>query len=214
LPLRQPLAFETDPLPSPWLNGSPPLVESFASELLRGSIRVSWTSVTPDLQLVQQLVREFFSSSHSSLLQISQSHFLKDFCDGNHQYCSEALVNVMLGMACGVLDSRSQSISKVSFTNAFLGEARRLLAIKGSHTMIPNIQALGLMALIEVGLGNEEEAWNLAHESVRSSILLALQPPSTSPLHEQDSAVRGLSFCGGFTILRCVRLSICGTSTR
>ena len=200
LSMGRSVAFDTD-MPPPFHNGSLVPVRQSTPELFQGPLHVSWTTVTPDLQLVQQLVGKFFSSSSSSL-HVSQAQFLQDFCDGNQRYCSAALINVILGRACRLLDCPAQLISQVSFGDAFLGEARRLLSAEPTHAAIPSIQALGLMALTEMGQGNDDEAWNLAQESVRSSILLALQAQSSPPLEGDGKAVWALSFCGGFTVMR------------
>lgn len=194
------MALDTD-MPPPFHNGSLVPARQSTPELFQGPVLVPWTTVTPDLQLVQQLVAKFFSSP-SSFLHVSQPQFLQDFCDGNQRYCSAALINVILGRACRLLDCPAQLISQVSFGDAFLGEARRLLSAEATHTTIPSVQALGLMALTEMGQGNDDEAWNLAQESVRSSILLALQAQSSPPLEGDDRAVWALSFCGGFTVMR------------
>lgn len=77
--------------------------------------------------LRQRLVARFFAGSFSSLSLISQSQFLEDFREGNHRYCSESLVNAILGKACKLFNATSQLISRVNFGDAFLGEAKRLL---------------------------------------------------------------------------------------
>jgi hypothetical protein len=200
LSMGRSVAFDTD-MPPPFRSGSLVPARQSTPELFQGPLLVSWTTVTADLQLVQQLVAKFFSSP-SSLLHVSQAQFLQDFCDGNQRYCSAALINVILGRACRLLDCPAQLISQVSFGDAFMGEARRLLSAEPTHAAIPSIQALGLMALTEMGQGNDDEAWNLAQESVRSSILLALQAQSSPPLEGDDKAVWALSFCGGFTVMR------------
>lgn len=200
LSMGRSIALDTD-VPPPFHNGSLVPARQSTPELFQGPVLVPWTTVTPDLQLVQQLVAKFFSSP-SSFLHVSQPQFLQDFCDGNQRYCSGALINVILGRACRLLDCPAQLISQVSFGDAFLGEARRLLSAETTHTTIPSVQALGLMALTEMGQGNDDEAWNLAQESVRSSILLALQAQSSAPLEGDDKAVWSLSFCGGFTVMR------------
>jgi hypothetical protein len=130
---------------------------------------------------------------------------MKDFREGTPRYCSEALVNAILGRACKFSDTTSSIISKVSYGDAFLGEARRLLAAEENHVNLPSIQALGLLALTEIGQGNDDEALKLAQESVRAIIHLALQTQNQEHLYDQDfRAVRALAFCGGFSLIRSV----------
>jgi len=132
---------------------------------------------------------------------------MKDIHEGGRQYCSEALANALLGWSCKMLDASSQLISQVSFGDAFLGEAKMLLSGEQSLANIPSIQALGVLAWTEMGQGNGEEAYNLAQESVRSSIQLVLQ---TFP-NQQDEEFRNaqaLTYCGAFTLIRCVIISL------
>ncbi|KAK3372955.1 hypothetical protein B0T24DRAFT_666312 [Lasiosphaeria ovina] len=96
----------------------------------------------------------------------------------------------MLGRACKFFDSTSQLISRVSFGDAFLGEAKRLLASEHTHVNLPSIQALGVLALTEMSHGNDNDACDLAEES------------QDNQLDDDFKAVRALSYCGGFSLIR------------
>ena len=163
----------------------------------------TWTRVTSDGRLVQRLLDKFFASSLPYLSLLSQRHFMHDFREGSRRYCSEALVNAVLGMACKVATATSQLVSRVSFGDAFMGEARALLARGRDHGSLPYIQALGILALSEMAQGNEEEASDLAHESVRACIRFFIQTQQPSHSHDADfRAVRALAYCGGFSLIR------------
>ncbi|KAL2018978.1 hypothetical protein VTK56DRAFT_10203 [Thermocarpiscus australiensis] len=163
--------------------------------------------VTSDTQFVQRLLNRFFSSSLHCLFLISQPQFMKDFRERTPRYCSEALVNAVLGMACGIATSTSQLISRVSFGDAFIGEAKRLLSMEQNHVNVPSIQALGILALAEMSQGNEDEALDLARESVRACIRLVLQTKEQDHSHDDDfRTVRALAYCGGFSLIRALRL--------
>ncbi|KAK4183792.1 putative conidial development protein fluffy [Podospora australis] len=167
----------------------------------------TWTNVTSDTELVQKLVSRFFSSSFPSMSLISQPHFINGFREGNTRYCSEALVNAILGTTCRLYNATSQLISRVSFGDAFVGEAKRLLAAEHSHVTLPSIQALGILALAEVSFGNDEEAENLVRESVRASVHLVLG----SQQHDAEDSegfrvAKALAYCGVFSLMRFVRL--------
>ncbi|KAK0651045.1 hypothetical protein B0T16DRAFT_403071 [Cercophora newfieldiana] len=166
----------------------------------------AWTCVTPDTQLIRRLIsRAFALDSFCAPSLISRPQFWKDVYQGGRRYCSEALVNSLLGWSCKMLDVSSQLISQVSFGDAFLGEAKMLLAAEGTHVNIPSIQALGVLAWIEICQGNGEEACVLAQESVRSSIYLGLQN-YPDPIDEDFRDARALAYCGGFTLMRMLRL--------
>ncbi|KAK4159697.1 putative conidial development protein fluffy [Cladorrhinum sp. PSN259] len=167
----------------------------------------TWTNITSDVQLVQRLFSRFFSGLFPTLSLVSQSHFIGDFRDGNPRYCSEALVNAILGAACRLFNATSQLISRVTFGDAFVGEAKRLLAEEHSHVNLPSIQALGVLALAEISQGNDEEAETLVRESVRASVHLVLGAQEQDGDDSEDfRTVRALSYCGVFSLMRFLRL--------
>ncbi|KAK5651955.1 hypothetical protein OQA88_11497 [Cercophora sp. LCS_1] len=171
------------------------------------SSRPSWTSVSTDGQLIERLMTKVFASpSSSSMHLISQPHCARDFYEGGQRYCSGALVNALLGWASQLVDAPVQLISQLSFGDAFVGEARRLLGLETSHASLASIQALGVLALVEISQGNAEEAWNLVQESVRSSIHLALQASVPDGDDDATKNVRAMAYCGGFTLMRLLRL--------
>lgn len=162
-----------------------------------------WTKVTSDTALVQQLLAKFFSSSIPSLALVSEPQFVQDFREARPRYCSEALVNAILGLACRVTITTSQQISRVSYGDAFVGEAKALLAQEKDHVNLPSIQALGALSLAEMSQGNETEASELARESVRACIRFLLQTRDRD--HDHDDGfrrARALSYCGGFSLIR------------
>ncbi|KAK3314457.1 hypothetical protein B0H66DRAFT_481924 [Apodospora peruviana] len=167
----------------------------------------TWTNVMHDPRVVHRLLAKFFTGCCPSLCIVSQPQFMKDFREGKSQYCSEALTNAILGRACKFFDTTSKLISRVTFGDAFLGEARRLLSAEQSHVNLPSIQALGVLALTEISQGNDEAAWDLAWESVRASIHLVLHTQHQD--HQVDTdfrTVRALAYCGGFSLVRVLRL--------
>ncbi len=188
---------------APLFNLPPPRHSQPPHQGMGGPNPHTWTRVTSDERLVQRLLDRFFANSLPYLSLLSQRHFMNDFREGNRRYCSEALVNAVLGMTCKVATATSQLISRVSFGDAFMGEAKALLARGGDHVSLPYIQALGILALSEMAQGNEEEASELAHESVRASIRFFIQTQQPNHSHDADfRAVRALAYCGGFSLIR------------
>ncbi len=180
-----------------------PSMQSVVPESSIAPVLRLWTAVTPDVHLIHRLLNKLFSNEpFFSLPLISQPQFLRDFCGGNTQFCSKSLVNAILGWGCRRFDAPSRLVSQVSFGDAFLGDARRLLSMEQTHVSLPSIQALGVLALAEVSQGNDDEAWTLIQESVRSSINLALQAQHQNPQSDEFGAVRALAYCGGFTLMR------------
>ncbi|VBB83594.1 Putative Conidial development protein fluffy [Podospora comata] len=167
----------------------------------------TWTTVTSDKHLVQRLLSRFFSGLFPCLSLISYAHFIHDFEEGTARYCSEALVNAILGTACRLFNATSQLISRISFGDAFVGEAKRLLAAEDSHVNLPSIQALAILALGDMSQGNDEEAETLLRESVRASVHLVLEARDLDGKENEDfRVVRALAYCGVFSLMRFLRL--------
>ena len=161
----------------------------------------TWTNVTSDSLLVQRLLAKFFSTSLLSFSLVPKPQFIKGFRDGDPRFCSEALVNAILGWACKAFDTTSTLISRVTYGDAFLGEAKRLLTSDQHHANLPSIQALGVLALAEISQGHDQDAWDLGWESVRASIHLNLQTQHTN-LDADFKAVRAVTYCAGFSLIR------------
>ena len=192
--------FSSPSLPSLSLRrSSQPLAPGISNEPLPQT----WTSITSDAQLVQRLLSKFFSAPCSLLCFIPQSSFMKAFRDGDRRYCSEALVNAILGKACKSYGTSSNIVSRMTFGDAFLGEARRLLATEPNHVNLPSIQALAVLALAEISQGNDDDAWDLAWASVRAAIHFGRQTSEQSFHVDQELATgRALSYCGGFSMIQ------------
>ncbi|KAK1775495.1 hypothetical protein QBC45DRAFT_335226 [Copromyces sp. CBS 386.78] len=196
--------FSSPALPSLSLRrSSQPLVPAISNEPLPQT----WTGITSDTQLVQRLLSMFFSAPCSLLCLIPQSSFMKAFREGDPRYCSEALVNAILGKACISYGTTSKIVSRITFGDAFLGEAKRLLAAEPNHVNIPSIQALAVVALAEISQGNDDEAWDLAWASVRAAIHFGRQTREPSfHVDPELATARALSYCGGFSLIHTLRL--------
>ncbi|EGO56196.1 hypothetical protein NEUTE1DRAFT_146941 [Neurospora tetrasperma FGSC 2508] len=191
--------FSSSSLPSlPLRHSSQPLVPGIFNEPLPHT----WTSITSDTQLVQRLLSRFFSAPCSLLCFIPQSSFMKAFREGDSRYCSEALVNAILGKACKSYGTASNIVSRMAFGDAFIGEAKRLLATEPNHTNLPSTQALAVLALAEISEGKDDEAWDLAWASVRA----AITSEQSFHVDQEFATARAVSYCGGFTLIHMLRL--------
>lgn len=192
--------FSSPALPSLSLQRpSQPLVPGISNDPLSQT----WTGITSDAQLVQRLLCKFFSAPCSLLCFIPQSSFMRAFREGDPRYCSEALVNAILGKSCKSYGTTSNVVSRMTFGDAFLGEAKRLLAAEPNHVNLPSIQALAVLALAEISQGNDDEAWDLAWASVRAAIHFGRQTREQSFQVDQELATaRALSYCGGLSLIQ------------
>ncbi|KXX73301.1 Conidial development protein fluffy [Madurella mycetomatis] len=208
LPSQSPLSFVLAPQVLPAASssvGEQP--QSPPPEVPGGPVLRIWTKVTSDARLVQRLLARFFANSLHHLSLVSQPHFMRDFQEGTARFCSEALVNAILGAACRLSNPPSQLTFKISLGDAFIKEAKGLLAAEEGHADLPSIQALGVLALAEMSQGNEDEAGDLARESVRACVRFVLQTQHWHHDHDNDfRVVRALAYCGGFSLIRALRL--------
>lgn len=60
----------------------------------------SWTLITDDIELVHHLLALFFCWEYPTFVTFSREHFIYDFRNGAHRYCSPILVNALLAMGC------------------------------------------------------------------------------------------------------------------
>jgi hypothetical protein len=165
-----------------------------------------WTRVTQDTEVIHRLLYCYFNRCFPDFTFICKERFMRDFNEGTELYCSHALVNAMLGFA-------SQSRVVVSFSGSqhcssdqFLCEAKRLLQEQEGQMGITGIQAIGVLAMAEVNLGNDETAYQLSVDCARNTILLKMRMDSEGHDDAMDDQnyreAMAATFCGAFSLIR------------
>ncbi|UNI17857.1 hypothetical protein JDV02_004171 [Purpureocillium takamizusanense] len=161
---------------------------------------------------------------------LRQDIFLQDFISGDGRYCSPALVNSLLalstrivgeqtpygqqqqqqqqqeGYLANTVDSGSRS-SGWSDGQALFDEAEALVSGQGQPNRLPDIQALGMLALYQVSRGREAEARELAEAFAVAITELCLREPLDA--EEQDgqfALVRATTYCGAISLVRILKL--------
>ncbi|KFA47478.1 hypothetical protein S40293_02116, partial [Stachybotrys chartarum IBT 40293] len=162
----------------------------------------TWTNITSDISLVQHLLALYFCWEYPTFASLSKEHFLRDFQDGRHQYCSPILVNALLALGCRF---STQPMTRENPSDAhtsgdhFFKESQRLLCQEKDHHSLTTIQALGIMSIREASCGRDSESWYYAGQSIRLAIEMGLHR-----LHdegdEDEVAVQSATFWGAFAL--------------
>ncbi len=162
----------------------------------------SWTSITNDVNLVQHLLALYFCWEYPTFASLSKEHFLRDFRDGRHRYCSSILVNALLALGCRFSTqpmTRANPNDPYSSGDHFFKESQRLFNQETDHHSLTTIQALGIMSIREASCGRDSESWYFAGQSIRLAIEMGLHR-----IHEEgdedELAVQLATFWGAFAL--------------
>ncbi|UKZ60995.1 uncharacterized protein TrAtP1_002267 [Trichoderma atroviride] len=162
----------------------------------------SWTSITNDVNLVQHLLALYFCWEYPTFASLSKEHFLHDFQDGRHRYCSPILVNALLALGCRFSTqpmTRANPNDPYSSGDHFFKESQRLFNEEIDHHSLTTIQALGIMSIREASCGRDSESWYYAGQSIRLALEMGLHR-----IHEEDDedelAVQSATFWGAFAL--------------
>lgn len=162
----------------------------------------SWTSITNDVNLVQHLLALYFCWEYPTFASLSKEHFLRDFQDGRHRYCSPILVNALLALGCRFSTqpmTRANPNDPYSSGDHFFKESQRLFNEEIDHHSLTTIQALGIMSIREASCGRDSESWYYAGQSIRLALEMGLHR-----IHDEDDedelAVQAATFWGAFAL--------------
>jgi hypothetical protein len=162
----------------------------------------SWTSITNDVNLVQHLLALYFCWEYPTFASLSKEHFLHDFQEGRHRYCSPILVNALLALGCRFSTqpmTRANPNDPYSSGDHFFKESQRLFNEEIDHHSLTTIQALGIMSIREASCGRDSESWYYAGQSIRLALEMGLHR-----IHDEDDedelAVQSATFWGAFAL--------------
>ncbi|KAJ6446082.1 2-deoxy-D-gluconate 3-dehydrogenase [Purpureocillium lavendulum] len=157
--------------------------------------------------------------------------FLRDLTNGTGQYCSSALVNALLALSQRTFDEplqrphhrslplfqdaniRTTSLSSTAFQEwaggqAFFDEAVALTNCAGHSPSLPDIQALGILALYQIGSGCDVEARELADAFAAAAADLCSRVPLTAGTQDEYAHVRATTYCGAISLVRILKLAM------
>ncbi|KPM36685.1 hypothetical protein AK830_g9874 [Neonectria ditissima] len=162
----------------------------------------SWTSITGDINLVQHLLALYFCWEYPTFASLSKEHFLQDFQDGRHRYCSPILINALLALGCRFSTqpmTRANPNDPYSSGDHFFKETQRLFHQETDHHNLTTIQALGIMSIREASCGRDSESWYYAGQSIRLAIEMGLHRVQGEG-DEDELAVQAATFWGAFAL--------------
>ncbi|KAM0265349.1 hypothetical protein ACHAQJ_000190 [Trichoderma viride] len=162
----------------------------------------TWTSITNDVNLVQHLLALYFCWEYPTFASLSKEHFLRDFQDGRHRYCSPILVNALLALGCRFSTqpmTRANPHDPYSSGDHFFKESQRLFNDEIDHHSLTTIQALGIMSIREASCGRDSESWYYAGQSIRLALEMGLHRTHDDD-DEDELAVQAATFWGAFAL--------------
>ncbi|GJC97042.1 nitrate assimilation regulatory protein nira [Colletotrichum higginsianum] len=161
-----------------------------------------WTNITDDGSLVQHLLALYFCWEYPTFASLSKEHFLRDFQNGVHRYCSPILVNALLALGCrfsSKSSTRANPNDPYTSGDHFFKEAQRLFYLQDNHHNLTTIQALGIMSIREASCGRDSESWYYAGQSIRLAIEMGLHQLEEDG-DDDEFAVQAATFWGAFAL--------------
>lgn len=155
-----------------------------------------WTNVSTEAELIEHLVKLYFTWIHPVHMMFDEEHFRSSFNDCSDVYCSSALVNIICAMSCHLLhdtrDDDEQTKSGIeSLRTQFLNESRSLMK-NADPSKMTSIQTYAIMFLVELGSG---------HGLMASSHLrLAVENLTAKKTAEQSSEAEEVTAWGILTL--------------
>ncbi|KAI0010783.1 fungal-specific transcription factor domain-containing protein [Xylariaceae sp. FL0662B] len=180
-------------------------VDQILAPLDTSEMKVSaqtWTNVTTDNALVQHLLALYFCWEYPTFASLSKEHFMRDFRQGRHRYCSPMLINAMLALGCRFStqpNTRANPADPRTSGDHFFKESLRLFYRESNHHTLTTIQALGIMSIREASCGRDSESWYYAGQSIRLAIEMGLHRLQNDG-DPDELAVQAATFWGAFAL--------------
>jgi hypothetical protein len=162
----------------------------------------AWTTITNDINLVLHLLALYFCWEYPIFASLSKEHFLRDFRDGRHKYCSPLLVNALLALGCRFSThsmTRANSEGSHSAGDHFFKESQRLFDQETDHHSLTTIQALGIMSIREASCGRDSESWYYVGQSIQLAFEMGLHHAPDEG-DQDERAVQLATFWGAFSL--------------
>ncbi len=173
----------------------PPLIEPVAV-----SSSETWTRLTGDIELTRHLLALYFCWEYPNFAPISKEHFLQDFQEGRHRYCSPMLVNALLALGFYLSDRPLTALVDSAMSgDIFFEEARRLFLLASGQHSITTVQALVIMSVRESRCSRLLESKYYAEQAMRLAVEMGLHAVPVQG-RGNEPAVLAKTFWGAFTL--------------
>ncbi|KAK0716922.1 hypothetical protein B0T26DRAFT_740538 [Lasiosphaeria miniovina] len=167
--------------------------------------RTGWTTAH-----IRHLVDVVLTSDYLPFCLLCTDLFLHDFEHGSSRFCSPALVHAILALATCLVNENNDSSGLLPSgwvgSQTFFEEAQSDFRQGGQPDALPDIQALGILALYQLRCGREAEAQELAEVCVTSIMDLCQRMPLDGEEEELHARVRATTYCGAITLVRILSL--------
>ncbi|KJZ68374.1 hypothetical protein HIM_12234 [Hirsutella minnesotensis 3608] len=190
---------------------TPVSLASFAFDDCSNAHSDPWTRAGWSVASVRQLLDALLTWDYLPFCLVCRDPFFRDYYSGSTRYCSSALVNALLALATRVVNEDTHEAqspgSGWSRSKAFFDEAEAILHSTGLSDNLPDIQALGILALYQITCGREAEAQELAESFAARIGELCLSEPLLGAEAEEYSKARATSYCGAVSLIRILRMT-------
>ncbi|KAM3473399.1 hypothetical protein MY5147_004800 [Beauveria neobassiana] len=159
----------------------------------------TWSCVTDNVVLTHHLLALYFCWEYPSFAPLSKEHFLYDFSNRRHRYCSPMLVNALLALGCHLSERPNLH------GDAFFAESQRLFLASASapgsrsHQFLPTIQALVIMSLREARCARAVQSQHYAKLAIGLAIEMGLHIVAAER-DDEERVVLLKTFWGAFTL--------------
>ena len=165
-------------------------IEQYHRDLVENHDPRYWTNVSTEADLIEHLIKLYFTWIHPAHMLLDQEHFMSSFKDCSDVYCSSALVNIICAMSCHLLhdtrDDDEQTKSGIeSLRTQFVNESKFSMK-NADFEKMTSIQTYAIMFLVELGSGHGLIA--SSHLRLAQESLLAKQKSEQSSEAEEVAA--------------------------
>lgn len=172
-----------------------------------------WTRAGWTVASVRRLLDALLTWDYLPFCLMCKDPFLRDYYSGSSRYCSSALVNALLALATRVVhengdEAESPGPGFKCGSKPFFDEADAIIRSTGPSASLPDIQAIGILALYQITCGREAEAQALADSFAARIADLCLQEPLVGSEADEYAKVRATSYCGAVSLIRYVNHSL------
>lgn len=142
----------------------------------------SWTEVTNDYGLIEDLLKGYLSWHHPVYMIFSEEIFMHGMKDRKLKYCTPLLVNAVLAIGCHFSDreeAKADISDPTTLGDHFFAEAERLFKLD-SRPCLTTTQALALMSLHLAMNSKDSAGWLYFCQSIGMAIELGLNKDQAS----------------------------------
>ena len=133
-------------------------IEQYHQNLLKNRDPRFWTQVPTSAELIEHLIKLYFTWIHPVHMLFDQDHFMTSFKDCSDAYCSSSLVNIICAMSCHLLHDAQEEDEDTksgieSLRTQFVNESQALMK-HADFKQMTSIQTYTVMFLVELGSGH------------------------------------------------------------